>query len=176
MEEPEIPFEQVDEMKHHAAHGGDKWVGMAALTAAIIAALAAVTAMLSGHHANEAMLEQLHASDQWAFYQAKSIKASILQAKSDLLTAEGKTPSEKDTEKQAEYKKEQEEISKEAKESEEESRHHLKAHVILSRGVTLFQVAIAIVAIAVLTKRKAFWLIGVMFGLAGAAFLVQGLL
>jgi hypothetical protein len=165
-----------EEMHHHASHSESRWVGLAALTAAIVAALAAVTAMLSGHHANEAMLEQLKASDKWAYYQAKSIKSAVLQAKDDLLTAEAKPVSEKDAEKMAEYTKEMKDIKKEAEEEQDSSHAHLATHVTLSRSVTLYQVAIAIVAIAVLTKRKAFWLTGMVFGLIGVVFLVQGLL
>src|SRR2546427_1180411 len=54
-----------------------------ALSAAVLAALAAVASLLSGHYSNEAMLEQLRASDQWNYYQAKGIKASVLSAKLD---------------------------------------------------------------------------------------------
>ncbi len=46
----------------------------------------------------------------------------------------------------------------------------------LERGVTLFHIAIAIVAIAVLMKRTAFWYLSVAGGAAGVVFLVLGLL
>ena len=36
--------------------------------------LAAIAALLAGHAANEALLEQIKASDQWSYYQSKSIK------------------------------------------------------------------------------------------------------
>jgi hypothetical protein len=177
MEEPEVPMEQLhEEMHHHASHAENKWIGMAALTAAVVAALAAVTAMLSGHHANEAMLEQMKASDKCAYYQAKSIKSGVLQAKDELLTAEGKAVNAKDAEKLAEHDTEMKKIKEEATEEEESSHSHLQVHMTMARGVTLYQVAIAIVAIAVLTKRKAFWLGGVAFGLVGVVFLIQGLL
>ena len=45
-----------------------------ALTTALIAALAAVTGYLAGERADEALVDQIHASDQWSYYQAKSIK------------------------------------------------------------------------------------------------------
>jgi hypothetical protein len=38
----------------------------------------------------------------------------------------------------------------------------------------MFQVAIAVAAISVLTKRRRFWLISIAFGLIGIAFLIQG--
>jgi hypothetical protein len=48
--------------------------------------------------------------------------------------------------------------------------------VIFARGVTLFQIAIAIGAIAALTSRRRFWLVSLVFGAVGIVFLVQGLM
>ncbi len=176
MEDPEVPLEQVhEELQHHAQHG-EKWTLGVALTAAVLAGLAAITALLSGHHANEAMIEQLRASDQWSYYQAKGIKAAVLNAKIELLAAVGKAPDPKDHEKSTDYKRDQESISNDAKEREASSRAHLHSHVIFARGVTLFQVAIAVSAVSVLTRRKPFWYLGIGFGLIGIAFLVQGIL
>jgi hypothetical protein len=175
MEDPEVPLEQVHEDIHHHAGHGEKWTLGVALTAAVLAGLAAITALLSGHHANEAMIEQLRASDQWSFYQAKGVKAAVLNAKTDLVSALGKSPEPKDREKAADYKQEQEKISAEAKEMETSSRAHLHSHVIFARGVTLFQVAIAVSAVSVLTRRRAFWFLGIGFGVVGVGFLIQGL-
>jgi hypothetical protein len=47
---------------------------------------------------------------------------------------------------------------------------------VLERGVTLFHISIAIVAIAVLTKLRPFWYLSVIAGLIGVVFFVQGLL
>jgi hypothetical protein len=177
MEQPEVPLEQIHEdIQHHASHGGEKWTLGVALTAAVLAGLAAITSLLAGHHANEAMIEQIRASDQWSYYQAKGIKAAMLNAKLELLAAMGKTAESKDQEKATEYKQEQEKISSEAKEMETKSGAHLHSHVIFARGVTLFQVGIAVSAVSVLTRRRPFWYLGLGFGLIGLGFLAQGLL
>ena len=177
MEEQEVPLEQVHEDMHHHAHGSsERWIMGVALSAAILAALAAVASLLSGHHANEAMLDQLRASDQWAYYQAKGIKSSILSSKIELLTSIGKEPTDSDREKVAKYQEEQQEISKEAKEKQADSEDHLSRHVVLSRGVTLFQVAISVAAISVLTKRRVFWFLGLAFGSGGTFFLIHSIL
>ena len=52
---------------------------MVALTAALLSVLAAITALFASHYANEAMIEQIQASDQWSFYQAKGIKSVVLE-------------------------------------------------------------------------------------------------
>src|SRR6202171_4283311 len=85
MEEAEVPLEHLQEQVHHSAeHSGETWISWVALSTAILAVLAAIAGLLSGKHANEAMMSQIEASDQWGYYQAKSIKASVLEAKMSL--------------------------------------------------------------------------------------------
>ena len=115
MEEAEVPLENVQEHIHHSAeHSGESWISWVALSTAILAVLAAIAGLLSGKHANEAMMSQIEASDQWNYYQAKSIKASVLDAKIGLASA----PNESDSQKRDRYEKEQEEIKFEAERKE----------------------------------------------------------
>jgi hypothetical protein len=90
----------------------------------------------------------------------------------DLLKAQGKEPDGADAAKVAKYGKEQEDISKEASGLERESAEHIQRHEKLASAVTLFQIGIAVSAIAVLTKRRLFWFVGLVFGCGGLAFLI----
>ena len=171
MEEIEVPTEKLhEEMTEHAAHSKEKWISQVALTSALVAVFAAIAALLAGHHSNEAMIEQIKASDKWSYYQAKGIKSSLLNAKMEILTEMGKTAKEEDRKKADEYKKQQEDISKEAGEK------HLKNHEVYAKAVTLFQVTIAIAAISVLMRRRRFWMLSLVFGFAGIGFFLQALL
>ena len=171
MEEAEVPLESLhEEIHHHAEHGGPPWISGVALSTAILAVLAAITGLLSGKHANEAMMDQIRASDQWSYYQAKSVKASVLDAKMTLTD----TVTEKDKEKAAQYQEEQGEIKREAEEKERAAKSNFHKHEIFARGVTMFQIAIAIAAISALTKRRTFWFVSLLFGLIGSVFLVLG--
>src|SRR5689334_13814013 len=86
MEEIEANPEQAQEdIHHHAEHGGAPWISRVALTSAIIAAFAAVSSMLAAHHANEANILQLQASDKWNEYQAKKQKSLIVASKVETL-------------------------------------------------------------------------------------------
>src|SRR5205814_6948695 len=100
-----------------------------------------------GHHVNEAMMDQIEASDQWSYYQAKSIKASVLEAKMSLAGA----PDESDQSKRDRYDKEQEEIKSEAERKEAAAKSHFHKHEVFAGGVTMFQIAIATAAISALT-------------------------
>jgi len=173
MEEAEVPLENLhEEIHHHAEHSGEKWISGVALSTAILAVLAAITGLLSGMHANEAMMSQIESSDQWSYYQAKSIKASVLDAKIGLASS----PNEADAQKRDRYEKEQEEIKAEAEHKAVEAKSHFHQHEVLARGVTMFQIAIAIAAISALTKKRRFWLASLLFGIAGCIFLALGLL
>jgi len=167
--------EQSNEHAHHIlSEGKEKWVLYVALTTAVIAVLAAITGLLAGDHADEAMLSQMRSSDQWAFYQAKGIKSDILAESNKTLIALGKTPNAEDAAKIAENKNEQAKIKKEAEDAKNESDEHVGRHKILARGVTLFQVAIAIGAISIITKRKPLWIASMGFASVGVFFLLQG--
>src|SRR6266478_3529456 len=171
MEEAEVPLEHLhEEIHHHAEHGGPPWISWVALSTAILAVLAAIAGLLSGMHANEAMMSQIQASDQWGYYQAKSIKAAVLEAKTTLAEA----ASEKDKEKAAQYQEQQAEIKLEAEHKEAEAKSNFHKHEVFARGVTMFQIAIAIAAISALTKKRRYWFVSLVFGLAGVVFLVLG--
>jgi len=172
VEEAEVPLENLHEEIHHRAeHGGERWISGVALSTAILAVLAAIAGLLSGMHANEAMMSQIESSDQWSYYQAKSIKASVLDAKIALANS----PNEADSQKRDRYEKEQEEIKSEAEAKQAEAKSHFHQHEVLARGVTMFQIAIAIAAISALTKKRRFWIVSMLFGIAGTVFLALGL-
>lgn len=169
--------EQSNEHAHHILQEGkEKWVLFVALSTALIAVLAAITGLLAGTHADEAMISQIRSSDQWAFYQAKGIKSDVLLSSNKMLVAMGKPPVAEDAAKVQSNKKEQAEIMKKAKEFQAESDAHTEKHSIFARGVTLFQIAIAIGAISIIIKKKSLWLVSMGFACVGIFFLVQGIL
>jgi Domain of unknown function (DUF4337) len=175
-EEPEVPLESVhEEMHHRAQHSGERWTLGVALSSALIAALAAISSLLAGHHSDEALIEQMKATDQWAYYQAKGIKANILASKMELQRAFGKEVDPGEEKKLSQYPAEQEEIRNEAQKAQKKSEAHVRAHNILARAVTFFQISIAVGAISVLTKRKWFWFVGLFGALIGSWFLVEGI-
>jgi len=177
MEAPEVPLESVQEhLEHHAHAEPGTLVTRIALSTAILATIAAVTSLLAGDHANEAMISQIQSSDQWAFYQAKSIKAAVLNAKTAILEGQGQQPNVKDLEKLGEYAKEQAEIQKTAEEKQHEAESHLRRHKLLASGVTMLQMAIAVGAISALTKKRMFWGVSLLFGIVGIGFLIRELI
>ena len=171
MEEAEVPLEHLhEEIHHHAEHGGTPWISWVALSTAVLAVLAAIAGLLSGSHANEAMMNQIEASDQWGYYQAKSIKASVLEATMTLASS----ATAQDKEKAEKYQEEGVEIKREAEHKQADAKASFHKHEVFARSVTMFQIAIAIAAISALTRRPRFWIVSLVFGGAGVVFLALG--
>jgi len=173
MEEIEVPTEHlhetIEEKVEDAIKENEKgWSMYVAISTALIAVLAAISALMAGHHSDEALIAQIKASDQWAYYQAKGIKAEI---KALALNSGKATQADVDK-----YKSEQDDIKKEATADEDESAGHLVRHMKLAKAVTLFQIAIAISAIAILTRKKFLWYSSMALALVGAWFFILGLL
>ena len=88
MEDIEIPTEHLHEaikekVEEHSGGEGNKSILYIAISTALMAVFAAIAGLLAGHHSNEALIEQVKASDQWAWYQAKTIKVAIMGLSTD---------------------------------------------------------------------------------------------
>jgi hypothetical protein len=180
MEEIEIPTEHLQEAINEKAEKKkeeerEAWVLYVALSTAVMAVLAAIAGLLSGHHVNEAMIDQIKASDQWAYYQAKGIKFEIASSTDKILHNLSNKPVEENKDIQR-YDQEKNEIKSIAEEDTKSSENHLSRHVTLSKAVTIFQIAIAISAIAILTRKKILWYAAIALTAAGTVFLVIGVI
>jgi Domain of unknown function (DUF4337) len=167
-----------EEMEHH---GGGAFLKRIALTTAVLAAFAAVAALQAAGTVNEALLlkteatrAQAEASDQWAYYQAKGIKATVEEASRQAWAAANRSAPEQFARTAERYAREQEEIQKAAREKEaerdEKSReadHLLIRHRGFANAVALLQVAIALGAVAALTAAQPMWWCSLATGLVG---------
>ena len=79
------------------------------------------------------------------------------------------------------YSREEEEISKTAKELEKEveekterSTESMEHHHRFAYSVTMFQISIALAAVAALSRQKAVWYAGLVVAFAGCIYFVDG--
>jgi hypothetical protein len=91
------------------------------------------------------------------------------------LAAKLQADADRETKERSEIRSQAEEEQKTVAEMNEKSEHSLHVHHVFAKSVTLFQVAIALSAIAALTRRKPLWWVGLCVGAIGAAFFVSGL-
>jgi len=190
-EGPEVETEKLHEaIEEELEHEGGGFLKRIALTTAILAALAAIAALQAGATVNEALVLkteagrlQAEASDQWAYYQAKGVKAAVQEASRTSWLAIGKEPPADYAEKQKKYGEEQAEIQAKAQELEKErdaksaeADHLLHRHHGFARAVAVFQVAIALGAVAALTKNRPVWSGSLVLGAAGLGLVALALL
>ena len=180
--------ENLEEAREKAEEQRAPWLTWLSLSTAMIAVLAAVASLESGDHANEAIvlktdatLTQSAADDAWAYFQAKSIKEDMYRALTLLaprpeVAADWTKHANEESAQKADEKAEAEKLVVEVKAADAESRRHLVLHHRFAKSVTIFQVAIAMAAIAALARRKALWWVSLAVGAVGAVFLVLGFL
>lgn len=182
-EEIEIDTDKLQEAIHEEIEKEEgSLLRTIALTTALFAAVAAVASLLAGSTVNEALALkteatqlQAQASDQWAYYQAKGIKAVVLEAQRGVLTSADK-PVSPETEKNIQrYKDEQQEAKKKAEEFEherdekgKEADHLIHQHHYFAYSVAMLQVAIALGAVAALTRKRVVWIGSILLGVGGA--------
>jgi hypothetical protein len=190
-EGPEIETETLREAIHEELEKeGGAFLRSIALTTAILAVLAALASLRAGATVNEALALkteatrlQGEASNQWAYFQAKGLKAAVQEAISTSWLAAGKAPPPEVAEKSKRYAQEQEAIAEKAREKEKErdareveAEHLLHHHHRFALAVALFQVSIALGAVAALTRQRLVWLGSLVVGLGGIVALLVGLL
>jgi hypothetical protein len=153
----------------HAAHGeGDRKltrdtalaVTMMAIMAATIGSLQETESTHALGEKNEAVLLQARASDQWAFFQAKSIKKNAYQIAAEQAAGAGRDP-QPFVDKAKHYAEDEDEVQSKAKELEEQSKsqwelssHHTHRLHTLTLAATLVHVGIAVSSIAIFTNRR----------------------
>jgi hypothetical protein len=190
-EGPEVETEKLHEtIDDEAERKGGALLRTIALTTALLAALAALASLRAGATVNEALALkteatrlQAEASDQWAYYQAKGVKAAVQDAIRASWAAAGKEVPADVAEKASRYADEQKEIAQKASEKEAErdareraAEHLMHEHHRHAAAVALFQVAIALGAVAALTRNRLVWIASLLLGAGGLASLLRALL
>ncbi|MDI9333224.1 MAG: DUF4337 domain-containing protein [Cytophagales bacterium] len=170
----------------HDAHGNsDAGSGVSmnriAMFTAILATVGAIFSYMGGAtqanaglYKNNAALAKAQASNQWNYFQAKSTKQSLAELARDLAPADRQS---KYDEKIARYEAEKKDIQKDAEKHEaiskdwdKQSDEQMHQHHRWAQATTVLQVAIALAAIALLTRRK--WLERTMYGVAFAGVMI----
>ncbi|MBS1144915.1 MAG: hypothetical protein H6R14_2321 [Proteobacteria bacterium] len=161
------------EVEHVAQHGGDGFTSRIAVLTAVLSTIGAMFGYMGGHSQNaallfknEAAIQKTAASNQWNYYQAKSNKQNLAELSVTLTTGEAqekfKAAIERYKQEKEEIKVEAEKLEAEAKASDAESAKEMHVHERWALATTLIQIAIALSAITLLTRRK--WMLVGVYG------------
>jgi Domain of unknown function (DUF4337) len=167
----------------------EPWLNYLALTTIIFAVCATLSTLKGGGYGSRAILSQTQASDQWAYYQAKSIKAYLygLQKEkfemdlkalkgtaSRSLSVDYQRKIDDYAEKAKKYDEEKAEIMKKA-EALETTRDDAQNHSgAFGLAAMFLQIAILLSSIAALMKKKFFWYFGMLSGAFGVVYFMNG--
>jgi hypothetical protein len=168
----------------------DKWLNFLALTTVIIALGATMSTLSVGKFSNRGILKQTQASNQWAYYQAKSIKTYLYELQKEKLETDLKLSPNIDEGVRNEYEQkitkygeqirryEQEKIDIQGQaQSLEKERDQAMVHSQqFGLAVIFLQLAILMSSIASLMKKKLMWVVGLMVGLLGFLYFANGYL
>jgi hypothetical protein len=168
---------ETGELKEHAEHGaGDPALRPVAFTMSVLAVLVAITTVLGHRTHTEAVLTQNKATDQWNLYQAKKIRSSDTALASDLLSVMTVGDANaKNAQKIAKgYADHQAKWVDDLKEEQEKAEAlEIKVEQAEARadrydlGEALLEIALVTASITLLTRNRIYWLLGLLFGLAG---------
>jgi len=183
-EEPEVETDKLHEAIHEElAKEGGAFLKYVAISTALFAALASVAALRAAATVNEGLVLkteaariQSAASDQWAYYQAKGIKAAVQQASASAWEALGKAvPPEYESaakryaDQQIAIRAAAQKLEEERDAKSKEADELLRRHHRFADAVALFQVAIALGAVAALTRMRLVWYGSLLLGIVGLA-------
>jgi cation transport ATPase len=178
-----------EDNKTMAEEKKEPWLNYLALTTVILAVCATLSTFKGGAFSTRSVMSQTQASDQWSYYQAKSIKGYLYEMQKDRLEIElkllgtGGSRSTREEYRQkleeygkkiAKYDGEKGDIQKEAKRFEkvrDDAQKHAQAFGI---AVIFLQIAILLSSVAALLKKKILWLLSLAVGIAGIVYFANG--
>jgi hypothetical protein len=177
----ESPTEHFEHAEHaeHVAHLGDSFLTKVSITIAILAVVAATVGSLETIETaatigdkNAAVLLQNKATDNWSFYQAKSIKKNlytIAAAQGGVAADDFKKQAQRYGEDENELFAKGQALEHQTEEKLNDSERHEHRHHILTVSVTFLHIAIAIATISIIMRGRRWpWRASIALGLAGA--------
>jgi len=162
----------------------EKWLNWLALTTLIFSAAATLGSSKAGGYSGKAMSEQILASDQWAFYQAKSIKQHTVGVQCEALKlamlpvpepiqAKYQETIDRITKEVSRYDAEKKDIKTSAGDHEKNRDVSAKFAGLFGRAVLYLQVAIIVSALAALMKKQPLWLVSFVPGIIGMIYFIR---
>ena len=173
--------QELQEHAEHAEHA--KSLRPVALTMTVLAVLVAVTTVLGHRTHTDAILKQNQATDMWNEYQAHKIRANDTALAADLLSA--LTVADKDAAKKIvkgygdHQAKWADDLNKEQDEARALEKEVAEAEAKGDRfdlGEAMLEIGLVITSVTLLTRRRAYWYVGIVFSLTGIASAVSVLL
>ncbi len=165
---------EVHELGEQQHEGGESGLRNVSFTMSLLAVLLAMTTVMGHRTHTEAILAQARATDQWNFYQARHAREVSSRDVADMVAS----LEPRDESKAAAFEQKKRAYAdheKQEAEKVQDSAHELDNEVKLQErraarfdiGEALLQIGVIVVSITLLTRRLAYWYLGMAFGAAG---------
>ena len=168
----------------------ENWTTYMAISTVIIVVCATLSTFKGGGYSNKSLMNQTSASDQWSFYQSKSLKSYIFEMQKDNLELQrelqnkskpsGELLSKYDEKiatcanKIHQYEVDKENISVIAKKFESD-RDDCKLHAsAFGIAVIFLQISILLSSLSALAKKKYIWFLSLLVGAVGIVYFLDG--
>jgi response regulator RpfG family c-di-GMP phosphodiesterase len=175
---------EVQELQEHAEHvEHESSLRPVALTMTFLAVLVAVTTVLGHRTHTEAVLNQAKASDTWNEYQAKKNRAYDTTLVTDLLGVvtvadqnSAKKIAKNYSDHQAKWADDLEKEKKQAEAFEEEVKLAERRANHYDLAEALLEIGLVVTSVTLLTRRRAYWFVGMACSVGGVVAAIFGLL
>lgn len=166
---------EAQELQEHAEHGAhESSMRPVAFTMSVLAVLVAVTTVLGHRTHTEAVLNQNKATDQWNFYQAHKIRANETALAADLLTAVTVGDKSAAARLAKSYADHQSKWADDLKQEQDQA-EALEARVDQAEAradrfdlaEALLEIGLVITSVTLLTRRRVYWYLGIVFSIGG---------
>ena len=168
----------------------EKWLSWLALTTVVLAVAATLSTFRGGSYSTKSVLNEIKASNQWNYFQAKKIRGYLFDLQKETVENELKFRPPSSPEAEAEMKKgieayakkitkwnaDRDEIEARAKGYEKARDDALRHSQAFGMAVIFLQMAILLSSIAALMKRKPLWIVGLGLGVLGLVYFADGFL
>jgi hypothetical protein len=167
----------------------EKWLNYLALTTVLLAVCATLSSFKLEHFSVQSVLKQVMASDQWAFFQAKSMKGYLYELQKEKVELDLKTIQTNASADVVEeyrkkiasyddaarrYDKEKEDAMRDARHLEKERGEAQERSELFGKSIIFLQMGILLSSIAALLRKKSLWVLGSLVGLFGIAYFANG--
>jgi hypothetical protein len=185
---PEVELPNPEELEEVA---GKRFSRHVALTTALYAVLLAITSLGGNNAMKDMLMSQQLSSNQWSYYQSKSLKESfardrresaeaILAERGAMMRPDARTAYERRrnaaASDEARYAKEKEEILAQAKEYEKERDVGRAKDPYFDFGEVLLQLAIVTASISILSGSSPVYIFSIVMAVFGAVLSMNGFL
>jgi hypothetical protein len=186
MAETELPnLKELEEIREK------KFTRRVALVTAVFAVVLAIASLGGNHAMKEMLLAQQQASDQWAYYQAKSIREHLYKTQKVLLENEldllSQTASPESAEKvkasiealaggESKFVSDKKEIEQEARKLEKERDTYRSRDPYFEYAEVLLQIAIVMASVSIISASRAVFGFSVLVASLGALMCANGYL